>query len=90
MCLYHPVLVGYHFLSPNWLFKQFFKKYGEGDHNMYPIDETTYRTILGKSQQPGQNELAPTNALVWMDGAFMGAHFSSLPILGLTKVVNSS
>jgi hypothetical protein len=83
-------LDGYHFLSRNWLSKKSFKKYGKGDHNMYPIDETTYKTILGKSQQPGQSELAPTNAPMWVDGALMGAHFSSLSVLGLTKVVNSS
>jgi hypothetical protein len=26
--------------------------YGERDHTIYPVDETTFRTILGKSQQP--------------------------------------
>jgi hypothetical protein len=38
----------------------------------------------------GQREPAPTNAPMWMDGAMMGAPFSSLLVLGLTKVVNSN
>jgi len=38
----------------------------------------------------GHNEPTPTSAPMWMDGALMGAPFSSLPILRLTKVVNSS
>jgi hypothetical protein len=36
----------------------------------------------------GQSEPAPTSAPMWMDGALMGAPFSSLP--GLAKVANSS
>jgi len=38
----------------------------------------------------GQSEPTPTGAPMWMDGALMGAAFSSLPILRLTKMVNSS
>jgi hypothetical protein len=38
----------------------------------------------------GQSEPAPTSAPMWMDGALMGAPFSSLPVPGLTKVANSS
>jgi hypothetical protein len=37
-----------------------------------------------------QSEPTPTNGLMWMDGALMGALFLSFPILGLTKVANSS
>jgi hypothetical protein len=37
-----------------------------------------------------ESEPAPTGAPKWMDGALMGAPFSSLPVPGLTKVVNSS
>jgi hypothetical protein len=57
---------------------------------MYPTNETTYIRIFGKSQQLGHDELTPDNAPMWMDGAFMGAHFLSLLVLGLTKVANSS
>jgi hypothetical protein len=32
----------------------------------------------------------PPCAPMWMDGALMGVPFSSLPVPGLTKVVNSS
>jgi len=38
----------------------------------------------------GQSEPTPTSAPMWMDGALMGAPFSSLLIPRLTKVVNSS
>jgi len=38
----------------------------------------------------GQSEPASTSAPMWMDGALMGAPFSSLPVPGLTKVANSS
>jgi hypothetical protein len=38
----------------------------------------------------GQSEPAPTSAPMRMDGALMGAPFSSLPVPGLTKVANSS
>lgn len=38
----------------------------------------------------GQNEPTPTNAPMWMDGTLMGVPFSSLPIHGLSKVVNLS
>jgi hypothetical protein len=37
-----------------------------------------------------QSEPTPTSGLMWMDGALMGALFLSFPILGLTKVANSS
>jgi hypothetical protein len=38
----------------------------------------------------GQNEPTPTSAPMWMDGALMGAPFSSLLFLKLTNVANSS
>ncbi len=41
-------------------------------------------------QKMGQSEPAPTSAPIWMDGALMGAPFSSLLVPGLTKVGNSS
>jgi hypothetical protein len=41
-------------------------------------------------QVVGQSEPAPTSAPMWMDGALMGAPFSSIPVPGLTKVANSS
>ncbi len=40
--------------------------------------------------ETGQSDPAPTSAPMWMDGALMGAPFSSLPVPGLTKVMNSS
>lgn len=44
----------------------------------------------GITHYRGQTEPAPTCAPMWMDGALLGAAFSSLPVPELTKVMNSS
>ncbi len=52
-------------------------------HSLLCLESIFCVELLGKS------EPTPTSASMWMDGALM-APFSSLLVLGLTKVVNSS
>ncbi len=88
------------FRSTSGVNKSNYNAYARG--NVGPFESTVETPVMhalpptdpggprGVTHYGGQSEPAPTCAPMWMDGALMGAPFSSLRVPELTKVVNSS